>query len=503
MNSKSKFNVLQQQFIEQYEELFQNRLAKKTVVVIPSLTLDSEILSKISGHCYYEERMLCLLLLLKMPETRVTFVTSLPVSGLIIDYYLHMLPGITPLHARNRLTLLSCFDSGNEPLTEKILKRPRLIQRIKDSIHDNKVAHIAFFNVTESEKKLTEELGIPVYGCDPALNYLGSKSGGRKLFKKCNVPVPSGFEDLYTQDDLIKALAELYIANPSLKKAVVKINEGFSGDGNAIFNYTDMPSEKDQVHDVIKANFKKNLKIVASNLKYSKFINKFMIEGGIVEEFVHGDKVTSPSVQCRINPLGEVSIISTHDQVLSGESNQVFSGAIFPADKEYSREISDLSYAIATEMKDLGVLGRFAIDFMSVKSGNQWLHFAIEINLRKGGTTHPYLMLQFLTDGKYDRESGYYHLKDGQVRYYYATDNLVNEAYIGLTPLDLLDIVMYHGLHYDHTKEEGVMFHLISALSQYGKIGLVSIGSSHERAFSFYKQVVEVLDMETSNSPLS
>ncbi|HMP29969.1 MAG TPA: peptide ligase PGM1-related protein [Saprospiraceae bacterium] len=498
MNNESKFNVLQLQFIEQYEQLFQNRLAKKTVVVIPSLTLDNEILSKISGHCYYEERMLCLLLLLKMPETRVTFVTSLPISGLIIDYYLHMLPGITPLHARNRLTLLSCYDSGNEPLTEKILKRPRLIQRIKDSIHDIKVAHVAFFNITESEKKLTEELNIPVYGCNPALNYIGSKSGSRKLFKECNVPVPYGFEDLYTKDGVIKALADLYIANPSIEKAVVKINEGFSGDGNAIFNYTEMPSEKDLVYDVIKANFKNNLKIVASNLKYSKFISKLIAAGGIVEEFVRGDKVTSPSVQCRINPLGEVSIISTHDQVLSGEGNQVFIGATFPADHEYSREISDLSYAIASSMKDLGVLGRFSIDFMSVKSDNHWLHYAIEINLRKGGTTHPYLMLQFLTDGKYDKDSGCFHLENGEIRYYYATDNLVNEAYIGLIPQDLIDIVMYHGLHYDHTKEEGVMFHLISALSQYGKVGLVSIGSSHERAFSFYRKVVEVLDLETS-----
>ena len=77
------------------------------------------------------------------------------------------------------------------------------------------------------------------------------------------------------------------------------------------------------------------------------------------------------------------------------------------------------------------------------KKGEQWQHYAIEINLRKGGTTHPFLMLQFLTNGRYDQESGEYILSDGSKRYYFATDNLQKEQYKGLTPPDLLDIVIY------------------------------------------------------------
>ena len=498
MSKTSKFDQLQLQFIQQYGALFENKLAKKTVVVIPSMTLDREILSKIKGHCYYEERMLCLLLLLRMPETKVVFVTSLPISGLIIDYYLHMLPGITPIHARNRLTLLSCYDSGNVSLTEKILSRPKLIQRIKNSIDDKNASHLAFFNVTDAEKKLAEELEIPIYGCDPKFNYLGTKSGSRKIFKDCKVILPDGFEDLQNKDDVIDALAKLYINNRGLKKALIKINEGFSGDGNAVFYYKNLPENEDEIKEYIRKSLKTNIRIVAKNLKVSKFFNKFNEAGGIVEEFVDGPHITSPSVQCRINPLGEICVISTHDQVLTGENKQIFVGATFPADPAYAAEIADISYTISVEMKEKGVMGRFGIDFMSVKSGDKWLHYAIEINLRKGGTTHPYLMLQFLTDGQYDKDEGKYFLKDGKERYYFATDNLVNPRYKGLTPLDLIDIAMYYGLHFDHKTEEGVMFHLISALSQYGKMGLVSIGSSPERALEFYNKVIEVLDKETS-----
>jgi hypothetical protein len=40
------------------------------------------------------------------------------------------------------------------------------------------------------------------------------------------------------------------------------------------------------------------------------------------------------------------------------------------------------------------------------------------------------------------------------------------------------------------------MFHLMGALSQYGKLGVVCIGSSRERAWQFYEKVIHVLDYE-------
>mgnify|MGYP003591999328 CR=1 FL=1 len=493
----SDFDKLQSQFSAQYAAIFDNRLTPKTIVVIPSLTLDHEILSKVKGHFYYEERMLCMLMLLRMPETRITFVTSIPISPLIIDYYLHMLPGITPHHARNRLTLLSTYDSSNVPLTKKILNRPRLIQRIINSVPDAKAAHLVFFNTTDAERDLALKLNIPMYSCDPKLNYLGSKSGSRVIFKESGIDLPDGIEHLNTLDDIVHALVSLKCANRKITKAVVKMNEGFSGDGNAIFTYPDLHFTDEDLITYLKSNIESHLKIVAKKLSLKHFLQKFEAMGGIVEAFVEGTHIQSPSVQCRINPLGEICVISTHDQVLGGESSQVFVGANFPADAEYAVELSNISYKIAARLRDKGVLGRFGVDFMSVKIDNGWKHYAIEINLRKGGTTHPFLMLQFLTDGHYDPSTGKYKTQDGRDRYYFATDNLKNERYKGLTPLDLIDIAMYHGLHYDHSKVEGVMFHLISALSQYGKLGLVSIADSPTKAIANYEKVIEVLNAET------
>ncbi|HTH30556.1 MAG TPA: peptide ligase PGM1-related protein [Lacibacter sp.] len=489
------FNELKEQLAEQFRTTFPDKLAPRTVVVIPSLTLDHTILSKVKGHVFYEERLLCLLMLLRMPRTRIIYVTSVPIDPAIIDYYLHLLPGITGYHARQRLILLSCFDASSTPLTEKILQRPRMIERIKELIQPHSPAHITCFNVTEFEKSLALQLQIPLYGCDPELNYLGTKSAGRKLFRSLNILTPEGFEDVKNKEEVIDCLTALKQQKPSLKKAVVKMNDGFSGEGNAVFSYDGAPAD-DSLRNWVAEHITDKLKIVAAKLTSDLFFKKFEQMEGIVEEFLDAEVVTSPSVQCLIDPMGNSSVLSTHDQMLGGDDNQIFLGATFPADNAYAKEIGALGYIIAAGLKEKGVLGRFAVDFMSTKDGEGFKHYAIEINLRKGGTTHPYLMLQFLTEGDYDAEQGEYFMPDGKKRYYFATDNLQRDCYKGLTPHDLIDIAMMNDLHYSNAQEEGVMFHLISALSQFGKVGLVSIGRTPERAVEFYKKVVEVLNKE-------
>jgi hypothetical protein len=156
---------------------------------------------------------------------------------------------------------------------------------------------------------------------------------------------------------------------------------------------------------------------------------------------------------------------------------------------------------IAQELRQRGVLGRFAIDFVSVQRGEEWDHYAIEINLRKGGTTHPFLMLQFLTDGYFDMETGLFFTPDGRPTYYYASDNLSSKEYKGLLPEDLIDIAVYHNLHFHGPSQRGVVFHLIGALSEFGKLGILCVGDSHDEARGLYRDAVEILDCETNPNP--
>ncbi len=491
---REAFRRLQADLPEMFETVFPDRLHPRTVLIVPSLTLDADVLSKIAGAHHYEERMLCLLLLLRLPRTRVIYVTSEHISEAIIDYFLHLLPGIPHQHARDRLTLLSCHDASSRPLTQKILDRPRLLGRIADTLGDRSLAHMVCFNVSPLERTLAVRLGIPIYGCDPDLLTLGSKSGGRALFRDAGVLIPDGFENLRDEHDMSEALADLRVRNPRLRKAVVKLNEGFSGEGNAVFSYADAPSGgglKPWVRERMN-----ELAFEATGMTWDLYREKVSEMGGIVEAFVDGDDKRSPSAQFRVDPSGELSAISTHDQVLGGNAGQVFLGCRFPADPAYRLDIQCEGMKAAHLLRDRGVLGRFGVDFISVREAGLWRHYAIEINLRKGGTTHPFIMLQFLTDGDYDPQTGTFTTPDGRERFYYASDNLESERYRGLTPADLIDIAVRHNIHFHGATQRGVVFHLIGALSEFGKLGTVCVGSSHEEAERFYRDTVAILDRE-------
>ncbi|MGJ5222037.1 peptide ligase PGM1-related protein, partial [Bradyrhizobium oligotrophicum] len=430
--------------------------------------------------------------LLRMPRTRVIYVTSTAVSETIIDYYLHLLPGVPGGHARARLTLLSCDDASAAPLTHKILARPRLLARLRAALAQGGPAHMSCYTVTEPERRLALALGLPIYGCDPALRAWGSKSGSRRIFKEVGIDLPEGFEDLFDAGMLAEALAELKRRKPELRKAVVKLNEGFSGEGNAIVDLAAAPDDQG-----LRRWLQDRLPVMAfeaRGMSWEVFADKLRVMGGIVEEFIPGAVKQSPSAQLRIDPLGRVEPISTHDQVLGGPNGQIFLGCRFPADDAYRRDIQARGVAVAEALARKGVIGRLGVDFISVRDGPDWRHVAIEINLRKGGTTHPFLMLQFLTDGRYDSGSGEFLTPAGQPRCYYASDNLESEAYRGLTPDDLVDIAVVNGLHFHAAAGEGVAFHLIGALSEFGKLGVVCIGQTHDRAAEFYRRTVAVLD---------
>lgn len=494
----ARFAALQAGLRGQFERVFADRMAPRTVVVVPSLSLDPGELAKIHGVHHYEERMLFTLMLLRMPRTRLVFVTSQPVASGIIDYYLHLLPGIPSVHARERLTLLSCHDASERPLTEKILERPRLIRRLRRAVGDPASAHMTCFNATPLERTLAVRLGLPLYACDPALNDLGTKSGSRTVFREAGIDLPDGAENLRDMDDAAEALVDLRRRTPATRRAVVKLNEGFSGEGNAVFSFEGAPASG--LADWVRAELPVRLRYQAATENWEHFSGAFAGMGGIVEAFVEGEMKASPSMQGRIDPTGRAALVSTHDQVLGGPDGQVFLGCTFPADRVYRDAVAEAGQRVGEVLAARGVIGRFGVDFVTVREGAAWRAYAIEINLRKGGTTHPFDMLDFLTDGAFDPASGLYRDPAGRARYYLASDNLASERYRGLTPRDLLDVVVEHELHFHGGRQEGVVFHLIGALSEFGKLGALCIGDSPARARALYDETARVLDAAVAGS---
>src|SRR6266699_2234084 len=209
---EAQFDQLQRKLVPLWKSIQSFNQDPQTIVVVPSMSIDAIGAGAVMQA--YEERFLFLLLLLRQPRARLLYVTSQTILPSIIDYYLALLPGVIPSHARQRLFLLSPLDGSVRPLSEKLLERPRLIERIRSLISDPDRAHLVPFNTTRREKELALRLGIPMYGADPKFFPLGTKSGCRKLFQDEDVAHPLGQENLGSEDTLIEAIMEMRASKP-------------------------------------------------------------------------------------------------------------------------------------------------------------------------------------------------------------------------------------------------------------------------------------------------
>jgi hypothetical protein len=474
-------------------------LEDESVVVLPSVTLDRTQPGSGSLGQAFEERFLFLLLLLRQPRLRMIYVTSMPIKPSIVEYYLALLPGVIPSHAMARLSLVSLDDSSPRPLSEKLLDRPRMLAKIAAMIPNRQRCHLIPYNTTGLERDIALTLGIPMYGADPRLADLGSKTGCRRLFAAEGVLHPLGVEDLHSFEEVTDAIVRMLQERPSISEVIVKLNEGVSGAGNALVDLRGIADTSGSDRRSLVAQRVRSMQLELGTTPIAAYEAKFGENGGIVEERIVGEELRSPSVQLRIRPDRSIELLSTHDQLLGGASGQSYLGCIFPADPAYSRLISEPAIRISERLANEGALGRFAIDFVVKRDdAGDWSPYAIELNLRRGGTTHPFLTLQFLTDGSYDGASGRFLLPSGEQRHLVATDHLESNELRALAVDDLFDIVARHGLHFDESRQTGVVFHMISSLTEHGRIGVTAVGQSPEEAMLIYEEARQVLLTEAA-----
>ncbi len=488
------FDVLQHAMPSVWGEIRHDH-PDESVVVVPSISLERTTASSGTLMQAMEERALFQLLLLSQPRLRMIYVTSSPVPEEVVEYYLGLLPNVITSHARARLTMVSVGDATPVSLSSKLLARPRLLSHIRSLIPNPARSHLIPYTTTALERDVAVVLGIPMYAADPRLAPLGSKTGCRQLFEDLDVPCAAGAQDLRSRDDLAEAIARLRHDRPDVRQLIVKINEGVSGSGNALLDVADLRADASAARDALA-----RLEPEAVGLSVDAFLAAFTRYGGVVEQRIVGDGLASPSVQMRALPGGELELLSTHDQLLGGASGQAYLGCIFPADPAYSRLISEPALRIGRHLAGLGVMGRFAVDFVVVQVDGEWRVYAIELNLRKGGTTHPFLTLQFLTDGRYDGDAGEFITPTGARKYLVATDHLEDDRLRTLTVTDMFDLVARRRLHFDQSRQSGVVFHMLTCVTECGRLGVTAIGDSAEEAWRLYREAEEVLLAEAEEA---
>jgi hypothetical protein len=436
------------------------------VISLPSLNIADSLLAHYADRLpALEQRyLLAVALLARIPTCEMVLVCSAAPTPDVLDQHFGDLPADVRDDCRRRFHLLDVGDTTPRSLTAKLVGRPDLLARLRDLV-DGRPAYIEPWNVTDAEVRLAEAIGVPVNGTSPELWHLGAKSSGRRLFREAGVPVPEGVEDVRTVDGVRAAIDVVRERRSGAPGVVVKLDDSAAGDGNRVLRFDTEDAAGPSLASL-------DPEYVAE-----------LTHGGIVEELVIGEPFSSPSVQLDLVPNGQPVLLSTHEQVLGGVDAQVYLGCRFPAEEEYAAQIGALGLAAAEALARRGALGRVGIDFAVGREPDGSPRVcALEVNLRKGGTTHPYAALRNLVPGHYDAQAGRWFALDGTPRFYEATDNLVEEDWTGRDPREVVGVVRRHGMAFDHGSGTGVVLHMLSCLAIDGRLGLTAFGSSREHA---------------------
>lgn len=490
------FEALKPRLAELWAQVFPNDDEPYTSVIVPSVTVDAGSLAGHGGSRFYEETLLLLLMRLRNPRAHVVHVTSQPIPPVVVDYYFQFLAGIPASHAASRLTLLSAHDGSDRPLIQKILERPRLVERIRAAIPDLSRAYMTVFRASALERRLATLLDIPLNAADPGLESICTKSSGRRVLREAEVDVPLGVEDLHDEHDVVAALQDLMAQRPGLARAVLKLETSFWDEGHALVDLPSSPT-REALRQALRG-----LQVSAGADDPESYLERFRHTGGIAEEFVE-DVQKVVSGQVRINPRREVILTSTHDELRGGRTGLDSVGCVFPADGRWRRQVQEAALRVGHVLAGKGLVSRLSVEFLAGAgaAGRPPSLAGTEVNLGVGGSTHPLLAVRFLTGGQIQPETGLFQSPSGREKFYRATDNLHSEAYRRLIPEDLIDVLTTGKLHYSPRGEAGALFYMLGAISELGRVGMVAIGNSREEADASFSRTVAALDDAASCVP--
>jgi hypothetical protein len=461
-----------------------------TVVVLPSYSVAPSLLSEYRGRLLALEHrhLLHMLRLARVPGARMLFVTSQAPGSEVLRYYLSLVPEDQSDDVARRLAVVDLAEAAPRSVSVSLLERPDTLARIRRLACRGR-ALIEPWNVTSAEAAVSRRLGMPLNGTPPRLWPIGFKSNGSRLLSRAGVPLPLGVEHVRSTDEVLTAVEWIRRRRPYAPGVVIKSDNSGAAVGNRVLMFTELPRPA-----MLKAAVE----------AWEPWFLADLSRGAVVEELLCGDDVAAPSVQLDIAPGGRVEVLATHEQVLGGPNGQVFAGCRFPANASYAADLARYADSIGVLLARRGALGRMSVDFVATRaSTGPWQLLALEINLRKGGTTHPFSLLQNLTEGQYDTDTAVWRVADGSRRCYRSTDNLAEASLTGRTAGRVIDALSAAGLHFDRGTGTGVVLHSLCALETGAQPGLTAIGDSPEHADGLYRSAVASMLRPSSTSGLA
>lgn len=270
--------------------------------------------------------------------------------------------------------------------------------------------------------------------------------------------------------------------NSTSESFLIKINDEEAGNGIAEVSCT--------MCDESLEAFRSNMKI-SKSVPFSEFESRLSTVGCVVEERIVAKFTANPSVQMHISESGYIKNLSTHEQVLCGLS---YSGSLFPANKAFRTNLILTGYKIARHLRSKGVRGIFSVDFLATRQTTEadWNLHALEINIRKGATTHPYFWTRVLTGCRYDEDLGILQGLLGDI-VYVSTEYVHSPKLYHFNATEIINLVKSENIEFNALRCNGVFLHMLSSMQTHGKIGATAIAQDHPSALRLLDRLKDLI----------
>ena len=203
-------------------------------------------------------------------------------------------------------------------------------------------------------------------------------------------------------------------------------------------------------------------------------------------------------MQLRVTPLGEVELLSTHDQLLGGPSGQSYLGCRFPADIAYAREITAEASKIGAAARATGRARalRHRLRRRARRAG-AWAVVRHRAQSAQGRDDAPVPHAAVPDRRRLRPGTALFTAPSGREKYLVASDHVESDQLRGLTIDDLFDIAVRHRLHFHQGRQTGIVFHMMSAVGELGRVGLTAVDDTPDLADQRYRKAEAVLVEES------
>lgn len=506
---------------------------------IPSFSVDERQRRNIHNLATFQNRQLTRLTDLSDPDVDVVYVVPAPLPEEVRDYYMKLLSVGGCENTAPRLRFI-CPENYNRlpstlSLATQLLYSPRALKRIMIFIGD-RPAYIIPNAVGADDIRVSMRLNIPLLGPDDRLSTLySSKSGCKRIFAAAQVNMPPAAYDIYSKDDCFQALTRLVIRYPNVKRWLFKMDDEFGGRGhawidmshvsctqeiqafNAMYpNAAEIIEEDEEVAEAsedlrlrVQDELKKvlprrvNIAVKTAYASWNRFMEAFSQCGGVIEA-CPGAVEASPSANLFIEPSGDVSLVSTQEQLFGAP--YVCEVTLSPATSLPPGAMRAAAQAVGKVCFQKGILGNVGVDFVVFRDehSDSLRLWAVDLNLRMTSSCCGFNLFRFLTHGgQLDTRTGTYTIGAGKnaegdpaenrskyERSFCYIDFLGNPKLSEMQHTAFFNLCRLRGISFDLKLMVGTAYKLVDSFVC-GGAGLLSIEATREKALM---TTVEALD---------